>query len=307
MRIVFFGTPEFAGPSLQALIDDGNELVGVVTQPDRPRGRSRSTLAPSPVKLAALENAVPVLQPERPVGDVFLAALRHLEPELGVVVAYGHILKPVVLEVPRYGMINLHASLLPELRGAAPIPWSILRGDARTGVTVMQMEAGLDSGPILHHVATEIAPDETGGSLSKRLAELGADALVDALALIRLGAVSPVPQDQSRASHAPKVGRALAQVRWDEDAHAVARRIRAFDPVPGAWSTFGGSEIKLFRPRVVPGAGEPGMVVAMRPSLQIAAGSGAVEIEELQPAGRTRMAAAQWARGRIVVEGDHFG
>jgi len=298
MRIVFFGTPDFAVPSLQALIEEGADLVGVVTQPDRARGRSRSTLVPPPVKVLAEQRGLPVLQPETPIGDVFLQQLRHLHAELGIVVAYGHILRPPVLEIPPGGMINVHASLLPRLRGAAPIQHAILHGDDVTGITIMQMARGMDSGDILHQVETWISPEDTGGTLTARLARLGAEALVEALALMQMGRLERRPQDHAAATFAPKVDRALGRVNWADPAAITARKMRALDPAPGAWSTFNAGEVKLFGPRVVEGGGEPGLVLSAEPELRVAAGAGAVEIAEVQPAGATRMTAAAWARGR---------
>jgi methionyl-tRNA formyltransferase len=303
MRIVFFGTPLFAVPSLEALLGSGAQVIGVVTQPDQPQGRSRSTLVPPPVKQVAERHRLPVLQPERPTGDVFLAALRHWKPELGVVVAYGHILKPAVLEIPPRGMINVHASLLPHLRGAAPINWAILRGDDETGVSVMQMEPGLDSGPVLHQCATPIGPEETAGALTERLSRLGADTLIETLAIMRKGKLTPRPQEPGLATFAPKLDRTVTRVVWTEDALAVSRRIRAFDPQPAAWTTLDGTGVKLFLARAVDGSGRPGEVLAVGPRLRVAAGRGAVEISEVQPAGRTRMAAEAWSRGRAVRAG----
>ncbi len=187
MRIVFFGTPAFAVPSLEALLAERAVVVGVVTQPDKPQGRSRSVLVPPPVKRVAEAHGLPILQPDRPRGDVFLAALRHWQPEIGVVVAYGHLLRAEVLSLPSRGMINVHASLLPELRGAAPINWAILRGYADTGVSIMQMDEGLDSGPILRQTATPIGATETAGELASRLAALGAETLVETVALLQMG------------------------------------------------------------------------------------------------------------------------
>jgi methionyl-tRNA formyltransferase len=307
MRIVFFGTPAFAVPSLERLLERGETLAGVVTRPDPPRGRSRSTPEPSPVKARALQAGIPVLQPERPAGDAFLAQLRGLEPDLGVVVAYGHILRPEVLAVPPLGMINLHASLLPALRGAAPVPWAILRGDRETGVTVMQMEAGMDSGPVLHQLATPIGPDETGGELGERLARLGARALGEALDRLAAGDLRPAPQDPARASFAPKIDRAQTRIDWHEPADRCARRMRAFDPTPGAWTTLPGGELKCFRPTLVAGRdAPPGTVLEARGRLVVAASGGAVGIGEVQPAGRARMPAAAWLRGRPAALGARF-
>jgi len=303
MRIVFFGTPAFAVPSLEALLAERAQVVGVVTQPDRPLGRSRSTLVAPPVKEVALRSGLPVLQPGRPTGDVFLAALRHWQPEIGVVVAYGHILRPDVLGVPTRGMINVHASLLPRLRGAAPVPWAILTGETETGITIQQMDAGMDTGPILHQSATAIGSEETGGALSSRLAVLGAESLVEALALMRLGLLHPRAQDPALVTYAPKYDRSATRVNWTSDARAVSRRIRAFDPVPGAWTTLGDQELKLFGARPAAGTGTPGEVLELAPSLRIAAGQDAVEIAEVQPAGKPRMPAGAWGRGHTAVAG----
>lgn len=307
MRIVFFGTPEFAVPSLRALLGEGFDVAAVVTQPDRPRGRSRSTLIPSPVKAVAEEEGLTVLQPERPSGEEFLDQLRPLQPDIGVVVAYGHILKPALLALPTRGMINVHASLLPALRGAAPIEHAILLGLDETGVTIMQMEETLDTGPIIHQVSTPIAPDETGGELTVRLAELGALALVEALALIATGKATPKAQDDSKASYAPKITRDDARIRWNASADEIARIVRAFDPRPGAWTTLGNTELKLFGPRP---ANEweaeevAGQVVETDPAFVVATGQGALQFLDVQPAGRHRIAASDWLRGRGAVKGD---
>jgi methionyl-tRNA formyltransferase len=303
MRIVFFGTPAFAVPSLEALLAEGAPVVGVVTQPDKPHGRSRSTLVASPVKDLALRHGLPVLQPERPEGDLFLAALRHWQPELGVVVAYGHILRPDVLAVPTRGMINVHASLLPRLRGAAPVHWAILRGETETGITIQQMDAGMDSGPILHQSATAIQSGETGGALLTRLAGLGAESLVEALALLRLGLLRPRAQDPSLATYAPKHDRTTTRVDWTSDGALVTRHIRAFDPAPGAWTTLDDRELKLFGARLADGTGAPGEVLGLTPVLRVAAGRQAVEIGEVQPSGKPRMPAEAWGRGRGARSG----
>ncbi len=307
MRIVFFGTPGFAARSLSALLREGHDVAGVVTQPDRPHGRSRSTLVPPPVKLLAESAGLPVLQPERPAGDVFLTSLRRLEPTLGVVVAYGHILRPEVLAVPGSGMINVHASLLPRLRGAAPIPWAIANGDSETGVSIMQLEAGLDSGPVLHRMRTPIDIDDTAGTLTERLADLGATALLETLPCLAAGAVRPEPQDHTLATFAPKIDRTTARIDWENDAGTVARQIRAFDPAPGAWTTLDGLELKLFGARAVDDdGGTAGTVLLADGGLRVAAGRGAVEISEAQPAGRRRIGVKEWVHGRGVSAGARF-
>lgn len=306
MRIVFFGTPLFAVASLQALLRDRFTVSGVVTQPDKPQGRSRSELVAPPVKVAAQSEGLPVLQPVRPVGDVFAASLRRLEPDLGVVVAYGHILRPEILAIPSQGMINVHASLLPRHRGAAPIQHAILEGDRETGISIMQMEEGLDSGPVLHHIATPIGNEETAGSLSERLADLGAAALVEALSLLSAGLARPQPQDHLAATYAPKLDRDMARIGWQRDAAGVARHVRAFDPAPGAWTTLEGSPLKLFGAREAEGSGDPGQVLAAGERLVIGAGTGAIEVAAVQPAGKPRMPAAAWARGRGINAGQRL-
>lgn len=306
MRIVFFGTPGFAVASLQALLHNRFTVAGVVTQPDKPQGRSRSELIPSPVKVAALAAGIPVLQPVRPVGDVFAASLRRLEPDLGVVVAYGHILRPDVLSVPPRGMINVHASLLPRHRGAAPIQHAILAGDRETGISIMQMEEGLDSGPVLHNLVTPIGHEETAGDLAGRLAELGATALVEAISLYSSGRARPVPQDQANATYAPKFDREQARVAWQREAPGLVQQIRAFDPAPGAWTELNGSTLKLFGGQVAAGSGEPGTVLQTGGRLVVAAGTGAVAVSEVQPAGKTRIPVEAWLRGRGVTVGERL-
>jgi len=306
VRVVFFGTPEFAVPSLEALLGEGFDVAAVVTRPDKPQGRSRSTLVPSPVKVAALEEDVPVLEPEPPSTPAFLAEIRRIAPAVGVVVAYGHLLKPELLAIPKRGMVNVHPSLLPELRGAAPVAWAILRGLDKTGVTIMQMTAGLDSGPILHQLPHRIPTDISGGELSGHLAEMGAQALIETLALMEQNLVQPVPQDDARATTAPKITRETARIDWDAGPDAVTRATLALDPKPGAWTTLEGQEVKLFRAGAANGAGKPGTVLETGDRLLVAAGDGAVVVGEVQPTGKSRMPAADWIRGRGVKAGQQF-
>lgn len=309
MRIVFWGTPEFATPALRALLGEGFDVVGVVTQPDRPRGRSRSTLEPSPVKRVALEEGLPVLQPERPRGDEFLAQLSAFEADLSVVVAYGHILPAAVIDQPRLGTLNIHASLLPALRGAAPIQWAIAEGHLETGITIMQMVPALDAGPMLHTLRTPILPDETGGELTQRLSELGAQAIVEALMLLDAGAARATEQDDSQATYAPKLDREVCRVDWHQPSDVIARRIRAFDPIPGAWSTRLGTDVKLYGARAVQdGNGAPGVVLEVDESgLLVGSGEGAVRISHVHPGGRRRLTALDWHKGRGVALGDRLG
>ncbi len=312
MRIVFWGSPAFALPSLRALLEEGHDVVGVVTQPDRPAGRGRR-LRPSAVKEVALEEDVPVLTPERPRGDAFLEDLRSLEPEVSVVVAYGHILRPEVLDLPGQGSINVHASLLPDLRGAAPVNWAIIRGFQTTGVTIMRMTEGMDAGPILLQHEEPIGERDTASSLTLRLSEVGAGALVEALALLELGVIEEREQDHDRASFAPKVDRETARIDWALSAEKVSRWIRGMDRIPGAWSPLGGEPVKLFSPEVlfsVDHGAPPGTVLIGDPDgegLIVATDPGAVRIDVVQPAGKRRMDAGAWLRGSGPGEGDRFG
>lgn len=306
MVVVFFGAPEFAVPSLRALVGEGFDVRAVVTQPDRPQGRSRSTLVPPPVKIVAQAEGLEVLQPERPTDPALLTKLRHLAPDVGVVVAYGHLLKPELLAIPRRGMVNVHPSLLPALRGAAPVEWAILNGLETTGVTIMQLDAGMDSGPILHQIPHRIDPGVTGGELSEHLAEMGAQALIEALALWERDGLKLVPQNESRATHAPKLTRAIAHIDWTTPAAHIVRQTLALDPRPGAWTELDGREVKLYEGHVAPGGGGPGEVVEANSRLLIAAGEGVVVVDELQPAGKERMTAVDWIRGRGVRVGQRF-
>jgi methionyl-tRNA formyltransferase len=263
----------------------------------------------SPVKREALEMGVPVFQPERARGDEFMAQIGALQPELSVVVAYGQILKPEVLELPKFGSINIHASLLPELRGAAPIQWAVARGYQTTGVTIMRMEAGLDSGPMLVRAEEPILADDSASELAERLAAVGAEACVEALAMIESGQATEEVQDHSRATYAPKIERETARIDWTLPAEQVALHIRGMDEVPGAWTPHGArGPVKLFRPRVNGGGGEPGAVLAVgAEGVLVACGQGSVLIREVQPPGKRRMAAGEWVRGRGVAVDDRFG
>jgi methionyl-tRNA formyltransferase len=309
VRVLFWGTPDFATPPLRALLGEGFDVVGVVTQPDKPVGRSRSTLQPPPVKRVAADEMLPVLQPVRPRGAEFLSQLRELAPDISVVVAYGHILPPEVIDLPARGTINIHASLLPALRGAAPIQAAIREGHERTGVTIMRMVQQLDAGPTILQLATAINSDETYGELALRLSELGAAALVESLALIELGKAPEEPQDDSLATYAPKIDRSVTRVDWSRGARQVARHVRAYDPRPGAFATLDGQEVKLFGARLAPRpeSSSPGDVIAAGgDGLVVSCGEGAVRVVQVQPAGKKRISAQEWARGRGVSVGQRF-
>lgn len=310
MRILFWGTPDFAVPSLLALGEEGHDVVGVVTQPDRPAGRGR-TLTPSPVKEVAESQGYPILQPEKPRGEAFLEGIRALEPDLSVVVAYGHILRPEVLEVPLMGSINVHASLLPALRGAAPVNWAIIRGHEVTGITVMRMVEAMDAGPILHQIEEPIGPEETASDLAGHLSQLGAEGLVETLVLLGVGVGEEREQDETEATYAPKIDRETAHLDWEIDAVAASNWIRGMDEVPGAWNLLEDEPVKLFRPLPEPEAehdAEPGEILEADPKegLRVAAAGGAVRVREVQPAGKRRMEAAAWIRGRGAQAGQRL-
>lgn len=312
MRLIFWGTSSFAVPALRALLGEGFDVAGVVTQPDRAVGRSRSTLVPSPVKRVALDEDVPLLQPETPKDETFLEQLRALEPELSVVVSYGHILRESLIALPALGTINVHASLLPALRGAAPIQGAVRAGLAETGVTVMRMVKALDAGPILLQARTPVARDETAGELEVRLSELGALALVEALTLLSLDRLPETPQDDTKATFAPKILREMARVNWNESAAAIGRHVRAYDPKPGAFTTHRGVDIKLFGATVADAPADsahaPGTAVSIDArGMVITCGTGAVMIGFAQPSGRTRVHPDEWMRGRGIEVGERLG
>jgi methionyl-tRNA formyltransferase len=308
VRVLFWGTPEFATSALRAMLGEGFDVIGVVTQPDKAIGRSRSKLEPSPVKRIAIEEGIPVLQPERPRGEEFLGRLNELAPDISVVVAYGHILSTAVIDLPRLGTINVHASLLPKLRGAAPIQAAIREGHTETGVTIMRMVKELDAGPSILQVSTPIPEDETFGELQERLAEIGALALIEALALIDIGKAAETPQTESEATYAPKIDRAMTQIDWTADARSVSRVIRAYDPRPGAVARLNGAGVKLFGARLAPRADSaPGEVLEIEATgMIVACGSGAVQIAVVQPSGKRRLSPLEWARGRGIARGDRL-
>jgi methionyl-tRNA formyltransferase len=306
MRVLFWGTPDFAVPPLRALLGEGYHVCGVVTQPDKPVGRRR-TLTPPPVKRVAQDEGIPVYQPERARDQPFVETLAQLQPDISVVVAYGHILPKHVIDLPRLGTVNIHASLLPALRGAAPIQAAIREGLTETGISIMRMVPALDAGPVILRVATPIAEDETYGELQLRLSEMGALAIIEALALLSLDQAVEEPQDELRATYAPKVTRETVRVDWTLGARELSNVIRAYDPAPGAFSTLRDADVKLFGPMPAAGTvGMPGEVLAITPQLVVGCGDGAVAIRDVQPAGKRRMPSGEWQRGRGVAVGDRF-
>jgi methionyl-tRNA formyltransferase len=305
MRIVFFGTPDFAVPVLRALLDGPDDVVGVVCQSDQPAGRGQKLRQP-PVKIAAAASGVPVAQPRSVRGDDFAALLTAWQPDLSVVAAYGRILPRRVLDIPRLGSINVHASLLPKYRGAAPIQWAIARGESETGITIMRMSEQMDAGDILLQRSTPIGAEETGGELHDRLAVLGAETLRQALDLLRQGRLSPTPQDAAAATIAPLIQKDDGRIDWTRPAVELARRVRAFNPWPSAFTRHRGRLLKIHRarPLAAPARGTPGTIERADTVLAVATGDGQLELLELQWEGRRRLAAAEFVRGGGLAAGE---
>jgi methionyl-tRNA formyltransferase len=307
VRVLFWGTPEFAAAPLRALIGEGSEVVGVVTQPDKPQGRSREII-PSPVKEIAIEEEIPLFQPKNAREPELVEQLKALEPDISVVVAYGHILPQKIIDLPPQGTLNIHASLLPLLRGAAPIQAAIQQGFTETGVTIMRVVKALDAGPIILQAKSKIFEDETYGELQERLSELGALSLIETLALISIGKAKETPQDDALATYAGKVTRESARIDWNHSALEISRLIRACDPKPGAFTKTPKGDVKLFGPKVIDGIkATPGVVVDATGDLTIACGVDALRVTGVQPSGKSRMTAHEWVRGRGAAAGDRFG
>lgn len=306
-RIVFMGTPDFACPGLAALVAGPDTVVAVVCQPDRPRGRGLALAAP-PVKTLALEHGLPVLQPEKVRTPEFLAELRGFAPDAIVVAAYGRILPRTILDLPPRGCINVHASILPRHRGAAPIQHAILAGDTETGITIMAMSEEMDAGDVLLVRTTPIAPDDTGGSLGERLSHLGAAALREAIAGLKSGAVRAVPQPRAGVTFAPRIEREHTRLDWSRPAVVLARMVRAFAPDPAAFTTLDGAVLKALVAEERTGRGEPGRILEASPrGLVVATGDGALALLEVQPQGKRRMPIGAFLAGRRLAPGSCLG
>jgi methionyl-tRNA formyltransferase len=305
VRIVFLGTPEFAVATLERAFAAGHEIAAVVTQPDRPKGRGRQLAAP-PVKETALRLGLTVHQPERVRTPETIELLRGLNPDAMVVVGYGKIIPQAIIDIPRYGIVNVHASLLPRYRGAAPVQWAIARGETVTGVTTMRIDAGLDTGDILMQRETAIGPEETAVELARRLAAMGADLLVETLAGLERGEIVPRPQDSAEATFAPVLKKEDGRIDWTLTAAEIANRIRGFTPWPGCFTHLRGKAIEISRARATAGAaGEPGSVHPIRGRLVVTCGEGtALEILEVQMEGRKRMDAAAFQNGYHLMENE---
>lgn len=306
MRIVFMGTPDFAVPSLQALIDAGHDVCAVYTQPDKPQGRKQILTAP-PVKTLALEHDIPVFQPNTLKNEDEQARLRELAPEVIIVVAYGKLLPKAVLDIPPHGCINVHGSLLPRWRGAAPIQWAVIAGDEMAGVTTMQMAEGLDTGDMLLTYETKVGETETAGELFDRLAQSGAELLTQTL--VKLDEITPRPQDDAQSCYAHMLDKQMAVIDWSKSAHEIDCLIRGLNPWPIALTTLSGERLKVFAAEKAAGNGEPGTVLEADPKkgLTVACGEGALRLTEIQLVGGKRMKATDFLRGHAIEVGTKLG
>ncbi|MFQ5443780.1 MAG: methionyl-tRNA formyltransferase [Nitrospinales bacterium] len=308
MKIVFMGTPDFAVPTLKNLVDSKHEVVGVVTQPDRPKGRGRE-LAPPPVKQLALQENLTLFQPENASDPSFVETLRKLTPDLIIVVAYGQILKPPVLEIPRMFCINLHASILPKYRGAAPINWAIINGETETGVTTMKMDQGLDTGDILLIRKIEIKPDDDSQTLENSLAEIGASLVLETIDRLKENTILPIPQDSSQSTYAPKMKKEHGLIQWEKEAAQIANLVRGVVPWPGAYSFLKSKRLRIRRVETTPSeSGEqPGTILRLTDrGIEVGTTRGRIIITELQPEGKNKMSAKSFLLGHHVDKGDRF-
>ena len=307
-KILFMGTPEFAVPSLKILLEQDHCVIGVVTQPDRPKGRGKQP-APPPLKVFAEAHRLPVLQPERVRSPEFLELFMQLTSDLVVVVAFGQILPKEMLERPRLGCINVHPSLLPRYRGAAPLNWTIIRGETHTGVTIMQMDEGMDSGDILLQEKTEIGPCETFGELHDRLAVRGAQLLAEAIGMILTGEFRRIPQDHAAATFAPKLKKEDGVIRWEADAQTIVRLIRGLSPAPGAHTLFDGKILRIFQAVEIdtPSPTPPGTTSISENELMVSTANGMVSLLDVQLEGKKRMPAHEFLRGCRLKPGDRLG
>ena len=301
MKILFMGTPDFASESLRALIKSENEIVGVVSQPDRPKGRGHK-LVPTDVKVTAQEAGLTVYQPESLKNEAFLPTLEELNPDIIVVAAYGRILPEYILNYPRYGCINVHASLLPKYRGAAPIQRAVLNGDDETGVCIMKMEKGLDTGDIISVKSTAIGEYETSGELFDRLAKIGGDLLVRTIKDIETGNAVYTKQDDEKSTYAEKITKETACIDWEKSSTQISKQICAMNPFPGAYTTYMGDTLKIYEAEKTEGEGKPGQILGIekKKGLKVACKNGAIFIKTVQFAGLKRMNIEDYARGHKI-------
>lgn len=307
MRIVFMGTPEFACPTLRKLIERGEQVVAVVTQPDRPKGRGQQTLPP-PVKVVAEQHGIPVLQPVKVRLPESIEEIRGLNPDLIVVIAFGQILPKALLDIPKYGCINVHASLLPRYRGAAPLNWCIINGETETGVTTMMMDVGLDTGDMLLKRSTPIGADEDTQSLHDRMSQLGAELLAETLDRLAKGELVPEKQDDALTCYAPMMKKEDGLIDWSRDAQAIKNQVRGMTPWPGAYSFLDDKLLKVFRVQTASGSGAPGEILSLgRDGIEVACGTGSLVIAELQLEGKKRLPAGDFLAGYKLQPGGTLG
>jgi methionyl-tRNA formyltransferase len=305
-RILFMGTPQFACPTLQMLIDRGENVIAVVTQPDRPKGRGQQMQFP-PVKELALSHGIPVMQPVKVRVPDAVEQIRVLNPELIIVVAFGQILPKALLDIPRYGCINIHASLLPRYRGAAPLNWCLINGERETGITTMLMDVGLDTGDMLLKRTTAITPEDDASSLHDRLSLLGAETMAETLELLMAGKLHPEKQDDSLTCYAPMLKKELGEISWNATTDAICNLVRGVTPWPGAYSRIDGKIIKIHKVRAGSGSGSPGEILnAGKTGIETASADGSVIIEELQLEGKKRLKAAEFLAGCKIEPGSFF-
>lgn len=306
MRIIFMGTPDFSVPTLEALVASEHEVVGVVTQPDKPKGRGKE-IHMSPVKECALQHNIPVYQPVRARDEAFVDEMRALNPDVMVVIAFGQILPKSLLELPKYGCVNIHASLLPKYRGAAPIQWAVINGDEETGITTMMMDVEMDTGDILEKTVVKLDPEETGGSLFDRLSLLGGDLILSTLSKLEKGEITPVPQDHEKATYVKKISKSMGDIDWTMDAVSIERLVRGLNPWPSAFTRWNGKMLKIWEAKVLPDPDVKlpcgSVISASDEGLKIQTGAGVLCVTSLQLEGKKRMDTAAFLRGYQVAAG----
>ncbi len=308
MRIVFMGTPDFSVPVLEALVEGGHQVIAAVTQPDRPKGRGKAVMM-SPVKEKALALGIPVYQPLKAREESFIRQMEELSPDAAVVVAFGQILPQRILDIPKYGCINIHASLLPKYRGSAPIQWAVINGEKETGITTMKMDAGVDTGDMLEQAAVPLSPQETGGSLHEKLSAMAGPLILSTLEKLQAGSIIPVPQPEKGSSHAKMLTKEMGWIDWSWDAQRIERLIRGLNPWPSAYTQLNGKTLKLWEAEVLQEEyeGQNGQVVKSdKKHLYVKTGKGTLSIRSLQLEGKKRMDTETFLRGNSVPEGTVF-
>lgn len=306
MRIIFMGTPDFSVPTLEALVASEHEVAAVVTQPDKPKGRGKE-IHMSPVKECALKHNIPVYQPVRARDEAFVEEMRTLKPDAMVVIAFGQILPKSLLDLPKYGCVNIHASLLPKYRGAAPIQWAVINGDEETGITTMMMDVEMDTGDMLEKTVIKLNPDETGGSLFDRLSLLGGDLILSTLSKLEKGEITPQPQDHAQATYVKKIFKSMGDIDWTMDAVSIERLVRGLNPWPSAFTRWNGKMLKIWEAKVLPDpetkAPCGSVIRASDEGLKIQTGNGVLCVTSLQLEGKKRMDTAAFLRGYQVESG----